>query len=121
MSDGGHNGLSAASAQATDPRPAWVRATTAFLSPGGRLSLVVPVILAIVLIAFPALGGSAFDQRAIVLIGIYALAVSGVNISYGFVGDVQFAQVAFLAIGAYATGIAATRGVHSIVLLILLS
>jgi branched-chain amino acid transport system permease protein len=102
-------------------RPAWWQGTLRVLSPGGRFSSTVPAIFAIALIMFPLLGGSAFDVRAVILIGIYVLAVSGVNISYGYVGDVQFAQVAFLAIGAYATGIAATRGVHQIIVLVLLS
>ena len=117
MSEPAQGGVAAPSRRSG---PAWGRAV-AILSPGGRASLLVPALLALALIFFPSLGGSVFDQRAVVLIGIYVLAVSGVNISYGYVGDVQFAQVAFLAIGAYATGIAATRGVHSIVLLILLS
>lgn len=49
-------------------------------------------------------------QRTVILIGIYTLLVSGLNLSWGYAGELAFGQVAMFAAGAYVTGILANAG-----------
>jgi branched-chain amino acid transport system permease protein len=85
---------------------------------GGNGALGVPIAAAVVLLLLPNLGGSAYWIDQIELIAIYTLVVSGLNLSFGFAGEVQFGQVLMFAIGAYLAGAIATRG-HTDVLLLL--
>ena len=88
----------------------------------GRGAVAVPIILAGAALAYPWLGlASPFWVREISLIAIYALIVSGLNLSFGFAGELQFSQVAMFALGAYITGSLAFHGFNHIIPLLLLS
>ena len=76
----------------------------------------VPLVAAIVIIAAPALGLSANDQRQVILVTILALTVSGLNLSFGFAGELALGQVAVYATGAYLSGYLGAHGHTDIVL-----
>jgi branched-chain amino acid transport system permease protein len=59
-------------------------------------------------------------MREIELIVVLTLVVSGLNLSFGFAGEVQFGQVFILALSSYLTMILAIHGVNDIVLLMLI-
>jgi branched-chain amino acid transport system permease protein len=86
-----------------------------------RFSLGVPLLCASLLVAYPWLGANAFWLREVSLIAIFALVVSGLNLSYGYLGDVQLAQAAGFALGAYTAGIASMHWTNDIIVLLLLS
>ena len=87
---------------------------------GGRWSLALPVVAAVVLLAFPLYSGSVYWLREIPLVAVLALVVSGVNLSFGYAGEVQFGQVFMFGLGAYLTMILATHGFNEILPLILI-
>jgi branched-chain amino acid transport system permease protein len=69
-----------------------------------RATLVLPVLIACLLLAGPWIGASQFWQLQIILIAIYALIVSGINLGFGYAGELALGQVALFAAGAYVTG-----------------
>jgi branched-chain amino acid transport system permease protein len=98
---------------------AWRRHLAAFLL--GRRALVVPIVGAIVLLLFPTLSGNnAYWINQLSQIGMLALVVSGVNLSFGYAGEVQFGQVFMFALGAYLGGILSVHGTTDIVPLLLI-
>lgn len=106
---------------ATAPRggDAW-RGRLADFVRGGRGAVLVPIVAGLLLLLLPELGGSSYWIRQVELIAIYALVVSGLNLSFGLAGEVQFGQVLMFAIGAYVAGALAERGTNDIVLLMLI-
>lgn len=71
------------------------------------------VIPPVIALAFILLGPSIFgvqDQQQILLVAIYTLIVLGLNLSFGFGGELAFGQVAIFAAGAYSTAILHTHG-----------
>jgi branched-chain amino acid transport system permease protein len=85
------------------------RAWLAALLAGGRGAAFLPVVLAAVAIAFPWISGDRYWIRQIALIAVFSLVVSGVNISFGYAGEVQFGQLFMFAVGGYMTAALATR------------
>jgi branched-chain amino acid transport system permease protein len=75
-----------------------------------------PLAAGAVIIAAPALGLSADNQRQVILITILALTVSGLNLSFGFAGELALGQVAVYATGAYLSGYLGSHGHTDIVL-----
>ena len=64
----------------------------------------------ILALALPALlAGNNYFILVLCLIGIYVLVVTGLDILYGFSGQVSLGQAAFFGIGAYASAIATTE------------
>ena len=76
----------------------------------------VPLAAGVLIIAAPALGLSADNQRQVILITILALTVSGLNLSFGFAGELALGQVAVYATGAYLSGYLGAHGHTDIVL-----
>jgi branched-chain amino acid transport system permease protein len=70
-----------------------------------------PLLLAMLLVAVPWLNIDATWTRQLILISILALIVSGVNLSWGYAGELSLGQVAMYAAGAYVGGILTMRGV----------
>ena len=97
----------------------WRRTLVSVLS-GGRFSIAVPMAFAALAIVFPALYSGAYWIREIPLIACLALVVSGVNLSFGYAGELQLGQVFMYAVGAYLTMILAIHGHADIVLLMLI-
>jgi branched-chain amino acid transport system permease protein len=98
---------------------AWRARLSGFLL-GGRGALAVPIVAGLILLFLPELGGSSYWVHQVELIAIYALVVSGLNLSFGLAGEVQFGQVLMFAIGAYIAGALAERGTTDIVVLMLI-
>ena len=96
--------------QTTGASPKWRRGLAEFLL-GRRASLLVPCILAAAVILFPYWSGNGYWMSEIPLILCLALVVSGVNLSFGFAGELQLGQVFMFAVGAYIPMILAVRGV----------
>ena len=69
---------------------------------------------------FPLLYSGAYWIREIPLIACLALVVSGVNLSFGYAGELHLGQVFMYAVGAYLTMILAIHGHADIVLLMLI-
>lgn len=60
-------------------------------------------------------------MRQIILVALLSLIVSGLNLSFGFAGELSFASAAMYAAGAYATGYIAMNVVNDLALAILVS
>lgn len=80
------------------------------LKPNGRRLWVVPLVIAILVILAPRLGLGQVDQRQFILVAILALTVSGLNLAWGYGGELAIGQLAMYALGAYVTGWMVTEG-----------
>jgi branched-chain amino acid transport system permease protein len=79
--------------------------------------LLLPILGAVLILAMPPLVGTGFAVpslgsgpaliREIEVIAIYSAVVVGLNLSYGFAGELALGQAAMFAAGAYVTGILA--------------
>lgn len=79
-------------------------------------------IIVTALVAFaPSLGLSPANSRQLVLIMLLALVVSGLNLSFGFAGELSFAQPTMYAVGAYVTATLTMHWTNEILLSIALS
>jgi branched-chain amino acid transport system permease protein len=88
---------------------------------GNRATLALPVVAALLFFFLPELsGGDLYWINQISQIAILTLIVSGVNLSFGYAGEVQFGQVFMFGLGAYLTCILAIRGHNNLLLLLLL-
>jgi branched-chain amino acid transport system permease protein len=67
-------------------------------------AVVIPLLLAVVLAALPWLGLGIYWNQEIVLTIVLALLASGLNLSFGFAGELALGQVAIYAVGAYVSG-----------------
>ncbi|MFI5623351.1 ATP-binding cassette domain-containing protein [Nocardioides sp. NPDC051685] len=74
-----------------------------------------PLFVAVIALV-PVLSGDIYHQRQLMLIAVYTLIVSGLNISFGYGGELALGQVAMFATGAYVTGYLANDGHSDIVL-----
>ena len=71
----------------------------------GRVpAVIVPLGLAVLLLAAPWLGLGIYWNQEIVLTIALALLVSGLNLSFGYAGELALGQVAIYAVGAYVSG-----------------
>lgn len=73
------------------------------------------VLVFIVVIELPLLGLDFYWQRQVMLIAVYTLVCSGLNLSFGFAGELALGQVAVFAAGAYVAAILYNRGHTDIV------
>jgi branched-chain amino acid transport system permease protein len=79
-------------------------------------------ILVTALLAFaPRLGLGSANSRQLILILMLALVVSGLNLSFGYAGELSFAQPAMYAIGAYVTATMATYWINDILFALVVS
>jgi branched-chain amino acid transport system permease protein len=62
----------------------------------------------------PTLGLSPTSSRQLLLIALLSLVVSGLNLSFGFAGELSFAQPAMYAIGAYSTVVVSMQFVNDV-------
>jgi branched-chain amino acid transport system permease protein len=60
------------------------------------------------------MGGGPFWTRQIMLIAVLSLTVSGLNLSFGYAGELALGQVAMYAAGAYVAGYFAAHGHHDL-------
>jgi branched-chain amino acid transport system permease protein len=87
-----------------------------FISPktSGRITPVLWIVVTAVLAFSPDLGLGISSSRQLVLICFLCLMVSGLNLSYGFAGELSFASPAFYALGSYVTVIVTAHWVNDI-------
>ncbi|HUX87189.1 MAG TPA: branched-chain amino acid ABC transporter ATP-binding protein/permease [Chloroflexota bacterium] len=78
--------------------------------------LVLALLLAVVLVLTVSIATSLFWQRQVILISLTAMVVLGLNLSYGFAGELSLGQAAMYAAGAYTTGILATHHYNDLAL-----
>ena len=69
---------------------------------------------AVVLVFLPGLGVEVYWLREIELIAIYTMLVGGLNITFGYAGELALSQIASLATGAYLAGILSQHGVQDL-------
>jgi branched-chain amino acid transport system permease protein len=77
--------------------------------------MLLPLALAALTIAYPWMGGGPFWTRQIILIAVLSLTVSGLNLSFGYAGELALGQVAMYAAGAYVAGYFAAHGRHDLI------
>ena len=115
------------SGEATSPAPGTsgsgaVRRFVAGLLVGGNGAFVFPGLVGVLVLLYPVLSGdNLYWMREISLIAVLTLVVSGVNLSFGYAGELQFGQVFMFALGAYLGGVLAIHVVRDIVVLMLLA
>ena len=80
---------------------------------GGPSALLLPAALSLVLIVYPYLSGNQYWIGELPLILTFALVVSGVNLSWGYAGELQLGQVFMFALGAYIPMILATQNIYN--------
>ena len=102
------------------PKASGWRRTVADTLTGGKYALAIPIILAVLLILFPMLDNDQYWIRELSLIAVLALVVSGVNLSFGYAGEIQFGQAFMFALGTYLTMILAGRLLDEIIPLVLI-
>ena len=89
---------------------------------GSPATLVIPLLAAAFFILYPQIsGGNRYWINEFAQIAVLALVVSGVNLSFGYAGEVQFGQVFMFALGAYGAAIFAGRVGVEIIPLILVA
>ena len=86
------------------------REATASLLRGNKYAIAIPLLLALVVVGWPLLDQNAYWLQQGCLIAVLALVVSGVNLSFGFAGELQLGQIFMFAVGAYLTMILASHG-----------
>lgn len=79
------------------------------------------LILFVFVTALPWLGVSPTWVRIAIVTTIFGLISSGLNLTFGWAGEVSFAQVALFALGAYIAAVWANHGEHEIVVLMLVA
>lgn len=93
---------------------------TALRFVNGRTLWVIPLALGVLLLFAPALGANQTLMRQIMVIALLALPVSGLNLAWGFGGELAVGQIVNYALGAYLTGWMAING-HDMAVSILVS
>jgi branched-chain amino acid transport system permease protein len=68
----------------------------------------------VILVILPEIGVGAYWQREIMLIGVYTLMCSGLNLSFGYAGEMALGQVGIFAAGAYVTAILYDHGITDV-------
>ncbi|MHB1444969.1 MAG: branched-chain amino acid ABC transporter ATP-binding protein/permease [Acidimicrobiales bacterium] len=78
-----------------------------------------PVAIGIVVVVLPALGANLSVLRQVALIAIFAMVISGLNLSFGYAGELQFSQIFMFALGAYSGVAFASHVVNDLILAML--
>jgi branched-chain amino acid transport system permease protein len=73
----------------------------------------------LVVLALPLIGINAFWQLQIILMVSYGLVVCGVNLSFGYAGELALGQVGVFATGAYLSGAMAMHGFNDLLLCVI--
>lgn len=86
---------------------------------GYRLEIVLPLVLLVAAVLGPAAGLNRFWQSQVILMVAYILVVCGVNLSFGYAGELALGQIAVFAVGAYVSGWLAIHGADDLLVMIL--
>lgn len=89
----------------------------------GRLTTlpIVAGVVFVILLLLPVFGLDFYWQRQIMLVAVYALAASGLNLSFGYAGELALGQVAVFAAGAYVAAILYNAGIREILVAIVVA
>jgi branched-chain amino acid transport system permease protein len=79
-----------------------------------RAGWLVPLVLWVVVLLLPSTGFTLLSERDIILIAVYCLVTAGINLSFGYGGELALGQVAVMAAGAYVSLILGDHGITSI-------
>ena len=77
------------------------------------------VLLVVVVLAVAPLGLSEFSNQTIARMGVYAVAVLGLNVVMGYTGQVSLGQIFFLGFGAYITAYGVSNGWNVVLVFVL--
>jgi branched-chain amino acid transport system permease protein len=91
--------------------PAWI----------ARFGWLVPVVVAVLLCLVAVTAFDEYWQRQVAIIVVYTLIVSGLNLSFGYGGELALGQVAMFAAGAYVTAVLANHGHYELLLALVAS
>ncbi len=87
----------------------------------GRWGVTWPVLVAVIAVSLPWTSDNFFWTRQVLLIAVFGLISTGLVISFGYAGELQFGQIAVFAVGAYLAGIIAKLGVSDILVLVIMA
>lgn len=73
-----------------------------------QLSIKIAAVLAVVALAFYIASSKRYYALIVSYCGIYAIGISGLDILFGYTGQISFGHAAFFAIGAYTSAILST-------------
>lgn len=100
-------------------------ASLALPSPGkylikqtGSAKVLAPVVGACIVALFPWLGVNSLWLRLTIMTALFTLIVSGLNLSYGYAGELSFGQPAIYGASAYVAGYLAIHGLSDLLLLL---
>ncbi|GAA2372113.1 branched-chain amino acid ABC transporter ATP-binding protein/permease [Dactylosporangium salmoneum] len=93
---------------------------TALQSGHRRYGWAAAALVGALLIVLPPAVLGIYGQRQLIVIAVYTLIVSGLNISFGYGGELALGQVAMFAAGAYVSAVLADHG-HKDILLALVA
>jgi len=96
-----------------------LRDITARLTEGYRLGFW--LLATVVVAAAPHVGLNPSVTRQLVLIAFLSLVVSGLNLSFGYAGELSFAQPAIYAVGAYVTAAVSMHWVNDLLVSLVIS
>lgn len=102
------NGLLGGRARRVDVPETYQRSVPVIRFRGRRGAAVALVLVALVVAAPFALGGSGL-VGTLVIAGVYVIAVLGLDVLMGYAGQVSLGHAAFMALGGYATGLLVTH------------
>jgi branched-chain amino acid transport system permease protein len=80
-----------------------------------------PVLGVVLLLLLPFSGINLFWQTQVILMIVYALIVSGVNLTFGFAGELALGQVAIFAVAAYLTAYIMTHVINDLAVAVIAS
>jgi branched-chain amino acid transport system permease protein len=83
-----------------------------------RSARIVLIVAVVILLVVAPLVLPAFVNQTLVRIGVYAVAVLGLNIVMGYTGQVNLGQIFFVGLGAYVTAYGVNHGWNIMVVFI---
>ena len=77
-----------------------------------------PVLIVAVLVVVP-LQGTEFMNETLARVGVFAVAVLGLNVVMGYTGQVSLGQIFFVGLGAYVTAYGVSQGWNILLVFVL--
>ena len=87
----------------------------------GQWGVTWPILVALIAVTLPWTADNFSWTRQVLLIAVFGLISTGLVISFGYAGELQFGQVAIFAVGAYLSGIVAKLGLSDILVLVIMA
>jgi branched-chain amino acid transport system permease protein len=87
----------------------------------GQWGVTWPILVALIAVTLPWTADNFSWTRQVLLIAVFGLISTGLVISFGYAGELQFGQIAIFAVGAYLSGIVAKLGLSDILVLVIMA